>query len=94
MKLTNKPNSIEKKEDTPQVLNLKIVENQTNRSTEAELKGNEREFSLAYSLGQMVGRVGFFILGFLKSKSAFKTGEAINRGKIARQGKRNRRRKG
>ena len=94
MKLTNKSDSIQKKEDTPQVLNLKIVENETNRSTEAELEGNEREFSLAYSLGQMVGRVGFFILGFLKSKSAFKTDEAINRSGIAGKGKRNRRRKG
>lgn len=94
MKLTNKSDSIQKKEDTPQVLNVKILENETNRSTETELRGNKRESSPAYSLGQMVGSLGFFILGLLKSKRIFKTDEAINRSGIAGQGKRNRRRKG
>lgn len=94
MKLTNKSDSIQKKEDTPQVLNVKIVENEANRSTETELRGNERELSPAYSLGQMIGSLGFFVLGLLKSKKASKTDETINRKEIACQGKRIRRRRG
>jgi hypothetical protein len=94
VKLTKKPDSIQKKEDSPQILNVKIVENGTNGSTKSELKVNERESSPAYSLGQMAGRIGFFILGLLKSKRAYNTNEAINRGKSASQGRRNRKRRG
>jgi hypothetical protein len=94
VKLTNKSDSIQKKEDVPQVLKVEIVENEANRSQEAELRENKRESSPAYSLGQMVGSLGFFILGLLKSKKASKTDEAINRREIACPGKRIRRRRG
>lgn len=79
MKLINKSDSIQKKEDDSQVLEAEIIGN--------ELSLKEQESSPAYILGKVAGYLGSFVLGLLKSRRIADTDEIYNRRGIIDPGK-------
>ncbi len=87
MKLTNKSDSIQKKEDDIQVLETKIIGNELNQLPETELSLKKQESSPAYIMGKVAGYLGSFILGLLKSRKISSADEIYNRRGIINPGK-------
>ncbi len=87
MKLTNKSDSIQKKEDDIQVLETKIIGNELNQLPETELRLKKQESSPAYIMGKVAGYLGSFILGLLKSRKISSADEIYNRRGIINPGK-------
>lgn len=87
MKLINKSDSVQKKEDDSQVLEVKIIGNEVNQLPETELSLKKQESSPAYIMGKIAGYLGSFILGFLKSRKISSADEIYNRRGIVDPGK-------
>ena len=87
VKLINKSDSIQKKEDDSQVLEAEIIGNELKQLPETELSLKEQESSPAYILGKVAGYLGSFVLGLLKSRRIADTDEIYNQRGIIDPGK-------